>query len=94
MYQLILPLLAITMGAQVAKKHKLLAAFGIYYGLNMGVSVVTSISNIYLLVSEALINNSASLMFSTIFNSVLYLGLAIGGYFLMHHLVDKKLNLP
>lgn len=94
LYQLILPLLAITMGAQMAKKHKLLVAFAIYYGLNMGVSIVTSVSSIYLLLSEYFMDGSITLLLSTVMNSVLYLGLAIGGYFLMYHLIDKKLNLP
>jgi len=78
----------------MAKKHKLLVAFGVYYALNMGVSIVTSVSSIYLLMSEYFMDGSMTLMLSTVMNSVLYLGLAIGGYFLMHHLVDKKLNLP
>lgn len=96
-YSLVLPLVAITIGSLVAKKHKILASFGIYYGLNMVISIITGVINMFTLISDAVFveaNGNLSFMFTSIFSTVLYLGLAVGGYFLMHHLVDKKLNLP
>lgn len=96
-YSLILPLVAITIGSLVAKKHKLLASFGIYYGLSIVISIVTGVMSIFTLISDAVFigtSGNLSFMFTSIFSTILHLGLAVGGYFLMHHLVDKKLNLP
>lgn len=100
-YALILPTLSITIGALVAKKHKLLAAFGIGYGINTAVSVVVSIIAFIGYTYEDIINSSlnsdyaySAFHFYSILIFVVYLGIAIGGYFLMHHLIDKKLNLP
>ena len=36
--------MCMTIGAVVAKKHKVLAAFGVYYGVNMGFSFVMQIA--------------------------------------------------
>ena len=97
LYSLILPLLSITLGALVAKKHKILASFGIYYGLSAVLSVITGIIQIFSVVSDVVVSaesNSLYLTFSYLIPSLLYLGIGIGGYFLMHRLVSRKLNLP
>ena len=96
-YGLILPLMSITIGAQVAKKHKLLAAFGIGYGLSTALSFISGILSFISLVGDVAISetsDSVYFIFSMLIPSLLYLGVGIGGYFVMHHLVDKKLNLP
>jgi len=96
-YSLILPLLSITIGAQVAKKHKLLAAFGIGYGLSAAIGIVSGIISIFSLIGDAAVSVSSDtiyFVFSLLIPSLLYLAIGIGGYFIMHHLVDKKLNLP
>lgn len=92
--QTILPLTAITIGAQVAKKHKLLAGIGIYVGLNAIVSFISSIVSAVASVTSMFAMEIETVMTVTyLVPSVLYLGIAVGGYFLMHHLVANKLNL-
>lgn len=95
-YSLILPLLSITIGALIAKKHKVLAAFGIYFGINMVISTLSGVVSILTAFSDFMISYSSNdvfYVFSTLVPALVYLGLGIGGYFIMHHLVDKKLNL-
>lgn len=87
-YALILPFLSITLGSLWAKKRKLGAAFCIGYGINMFVSFLTSLLQIL----EYTIDSSVSIVYS-ILRIVLMLLLSVGGYFLMHHLIDKKLNI-
>lgn len=88
------PLLAITIGAQVSKKYKLLTGIGIYFGLNMIVSFITSIVSGISAVADIIIMDAAGAMTLTyLVPSILYLIIAVGGYFLMHYLVTNKLNL-
>jgi hypothetical protein len=94
LYSLMLPLLSITMGAQVAKKHKLLAAFGIYYRLNTAISIITSMITIAVVINGLYAENDMVLILTSVIQSVIQFVVAIGAYFLMHHLVDKRLNLP
>ena len=94
-YGIILPLAAVSIGSVAAKKHKLLASFGIYYGLNMVVSMIVNVLSMIAAVGESMITEGAGNMLLTLLiPTLLYIGIAIGGYFLMHRLVDKKLNLP
>ena len=89
LYYLILPFLSITLGALWAKKKKLGAAFGIGYGINMIINYVS-----VLLLS--LISLAPNPIVETILHIAqigLLLLLAIGGYFLMHYFIKKKLNL-
>ncbi len=63
--------LCITIGAVVAKKHKLLAGIGIYYLVNAGVSLVTQIGGIFLFsglveVIAAIANTGGNVVFMTI----------------------------
>lgn len=93
-YSSILPLFSITVGSIVAKKYKVLVSIGIGYGISMAVSVLTS----FLTIAEMTVNsqfftNFENMGASTLLPSLLMLFLGIGGYFLMHHLIDKKLNL-
>ena len=94
---LVLPMLAITLGAVAVKKHKLLAGFGIYYGIHLIVSMFTGFLNIFTTFADAAVlayTESFPVLLSMLLPGVLYLGIGIGGYFLMHYLVDEKLNLP
>jgi len=92
--QLILPLTAITIGAQVTKKYKLLAGVGIYIGLNMAVSFISGIVSTVVGITSVFTMEMETMMTVTyLVPSVLYLGIAVGGYFLMHYLVTNKLNL-
>lgn len=84
--ELIVLMLAVTIGAMIAKKHKILAAVGVYYGISMVQSFVLTAANLSIVQEE----NITKLFSAT---SVTSLVIAIGGYFLMHYLVDKRLNL-
>ena len=84
--QIIQLMLAVTIGALIAKKHTLLAAVGVYYGINMAVSFLTSMVSIYAL------NNNQPYVFMGI-QGIVSAALVAGGYFLMHYLTSRKLNL-
>ena len=89
--EIILLMLCITIGAMVAKKHKLLAAVGAYYGIQVAVSIVEAVflaSQVVRVVGEANI-------FFRVFgmNSILMLILSLLSYFAMYYLTDRKLNL-
>ncbi len=90
---LILPLASITIGSLVAKKHKLLASFGIYYGINFGISTLQGILSVVSIVGDVIRDDVPSFGSMFLSMSVVFLIIAAGGYFLMHHLMKKKLNL-
>ena len=79
-------MLAVTIGALIAKKHKIIAAVGAYYGIN----VALSIANSFFAMNAALSQNLSRLLGSTVLISCV---VTVGGYFLMHWLVSRKLNL-
>lgn len=79
-------MLAVTIGALVARKHKIIIAAAVYYGINVAMSFVQSL----LFMTTALSQNLSWLMGSTILIS---LAMAVGGYFLMYFLTSRKLNL-
>ena len=81
--ELILIMLAVTIGSLVAKKHKILAAVVFYYILHVVGLTFTGISMVNLPESA----NSLGLL------ALVNLIVAVAGYFLMYYLVDKKLNL-
>ena len=84
--ELIVLMLAVTIGALIAKKHKILAAVGVYYGIGIVQSFVFTFVNLSVWDKHTVLG-----FFSV--TSLTSLVIGIGGYFLMHYLVDKKLNL-
>ena len=84
--ELILLMVAVTIGALIAKKHKLMAAVGVYYGIGMVQSFVMSMVMVNATTSE----NVNALLASP---GIMGLTLSVCGYFLMHWLISKKLNL-
>ena len=87
-------LLSVTIGSLIAKKHKVLAAVGVYYGIQVAISMLTGVlaaTQALRAVQGASAGSMAAGMFGS--GAALMLAIAIGGYFLMHHLVDRKLNL-
>lgn len=84
--ELIVLMLAVTIGALIAKKHKILAAVGVYYGIGIVQSFVFTFVNLSVWDKHTVLG-----FFSL--TSLTSLVIGIGGYFLMHYLVDKKLNL-
>lgn len=93
-YALILPLLCIVIGSLVAKKHKLLASFGIYYGISMAISILTGMLNVVVTFADMSVGGDGLYTFSVLMPAIVELCIAIGGYCIMHQLVEKKLNLP
>ena len=84
--ELIVMMLAVTIGALVAKKHKILAAVGVYYGISILQSFALTFANLSVVDKQTVLG-----LFSV--TSLTSLVIGIGGYFLMHYLTDKKLNL-
>ena len=79
-------MLAVTVGAQIARKHKFIAMVAVYYGIQ----VVTGMMAALLATTQLFGRNLNWLLTSTWPISIVT---AVGGYFLMHWLVSKKLNL-
>ncbi len=95
-YGLMVPIACITIGAVLAKKHKLLAAFGIYYGVNALTSILstmlTTLPAIFL--STAQLDSVAAYMNTIMAISLLLtLSLTVGAYLLNMHLMKNRLNL-
>ena len=84
--ELIVLMLAVTIGAMIAKKNKILAAVGVYYGIGIVQSFVFTFVNLSVWDKHTVLG-----FFSV--TSLTSLVIGIGGYFLMHYLTDKKLNL-
>lgn len=104
-YSVVIVMTCLTVGATIAKKHKILAAIGFYYALswlsgifNGIVSVVLSLNNADLLDSfnqEAYLQYMQNTVITTgIISLVWQLALILGGYLLSTRLMSRKLNLP
>ena len=84
-------MLSVTIGSIIAKKHKILAAVGVYYGINVLISMTCSAA----LAIQAFSGSEGAQMVFRVFTSsaVMTAVVAVAGYFLMYWLVDRKLNL-
>lgn len=92
----VLIMTCITLGATLAKKHKILAAIGLYYGVSMAISMIGSMTEVASvmdgLTGEIIYSQSTLIHMSV--QILVQVVLAIGGSILSIFLVDKKLNLP
>lgn len=88
---LVMLMLSVTIGSVIARKHKILAAVGTYYGIQ----VLMSIGETALISSVTIRAGAESSYFLRItgVTGLLLLAVSVGGYFLMHYLADRKLNL-
>ena len=94
-YALILPMACITAGAVLAKKHKILASFGVYYGVNFMVGIITSVVSVVptlLIMSRG--DTEGLYLVSMAIQLVISLALTIGAYCFTIQVMKKKLNLP
>ena len=96
---LILVHAAITMGAVIAKKHKILAAFGCYYGFSMILGIINSVLTVGIGMMGTMFVVTPENVFSgmnvvLLIEMVIYLAVAVSGYILSHYLMKNKLNLP
>ena len=89
--EIVVLMLSVTIGSIIAKKHKILASVGCYYGIHLALSFVSGISSIAMAFAAEADAGWIKGLFGS--NSAILLVVAVGGYFLMHFLADKKLNL-
>ena len=93
--EIVVVMLSVTIGSIIAQKHKILAAIGVYYGIHVGISLVSG--TIGILGNLPAITGSADPygIFSNLLVSQMALFLVIGvvSYVLMYHFVNRKLNL-
>ena len=85
-HQIVVLMLAVTLGAMIAKKYKLLAAVGAYYLIGLA----------ELLAQMAVMTSSfLSQNLDSIFAGINWIALVtiLGGYWLMYFLTSRKLNL-
>lgn len=89
--ELVVLMLSVTIGSIIAKKHKILTAVGMYYGIHVVLSMVTSIT----MAMGAFSGADGKLWMLRFFGgtAVLMTVISVAGYFLMYWLVDRKLNL-
>lgn len=94
---IVLPMTSFTIGATLSKKHKLLVGIGIYVAMNMVITTATSFVSVFSIFSDMAISVSTampSMYITLLVTGLMGLAITVGGYFLTHHLMTKKLNLP
>lgn len=96
LYSLIIPLTCISLGCLLTKKYRILTSFAIYYGLHLGMSLISGIITVIVTVSQIASGTGSdeTILLGMAIPFVLELALAVGGYFLTHRMMSKKLNLP
>lgn len=93
-YGNILTMTSITIGSAWAKKHKLLASFAVFYGASYLLSIVSGVFTAVAAVMGSLEDNPFLTMQTGMgTNLVIEILLTVGGYFLAHYMITKKLNL-
>lgn len=87
---------SVTVGAVAAKRHKLLAAIGIYYGATVVINAISGALSFFVMVFSSASENyyEAMLNVGAVLELLLQVGLLLGGYFLSTFLMKHKLNLP
>ncbi len=90
--------MSITIGATLAKKHKALAAIGVFYGLNFGINFISRLVRSLLLTqsmieADSFITASTINLGHTIFSAIFFAALAVLFHFLNLYFIKNKLNL-
>ncbi len=97
-FSTVMGMTSITLGAVAVKKYKVLAAIGVYYGINTVIQMLASILSILPVFIVILLPSEIAVyvyQIATIAMQLgLYVALSIGGYFLSVRLMERKLNLP
>lgn len=99
-YGIVLLMTSVTLGAVIAKKHKIWTAIGMYFGIQLAVGIVESILSAVptlMLLFTGLMggeNYLYNLSVTAGLGIALQVGLSIGFFFLSTNLMQKKLNLP
>ena len=89
--ELVVLMLSVTIGSIIAQKHKILAAVGAYYGIHVALSMVTSFTMAMGVFSG--VDGKVWMLRFFGGTALLTAVIAVGGYFLMYWLIDRKLNL-
>lgn len=93
----VLLMTCITLGAVLAKKHKVLAAIGVYYAISMAIGMISSVSSAVMLAGDTGILMSEYYAAATAaagWQILVQIAVCVGGSILSVWLMDKKLNLP
>lgn len=92
----VIPMTAVVIGAITAKKHKILAAIGIYYGITVLSSILSSAATASLTINTYLSAGDLTqyIISSAIATAIVPALLSVCGYLLSIHLMKNKLNLP
>ena len=87
---------SVTVGAVAAKRHKLLAAIGIYYGATVVINAISGALSFFVMLFSAASESYYEVMLNVgaVLEILLQVGLLLGGYFLSTFLMKHKLNLP
>lgn len=97
-YSILFGYTAISLG-QLTKKHKILAAVGIYFGINYGIQIVSSLATVPFMefVDKAEAMSDSAVMSSVnggmAFSLIFTVGLACLFYFITNKIMKTKLNL-
>ena len=92
---------AILVGGQIAKKHRILAAIGMYLLINMGVGIISSVFMSVVAFGEGVWDialntaNEVGTFFTSVFGwyGVLFAGLSVLFFFTSRSIMKKNLNL-
>ena len=91
----VMAMTCIVLGAAWAKKHKLLLAFALYYGLSCVLQFVLSIAYAVLMLTFLHMEDPVAFVYLLIgATGLFYLLLTMGGYCLSIHMMSRKLRLP
>lgn len=101
-FNIILIFLSITIGSVIANKHKILASVGMYFAINILVNILQTVSvfvSVAMLEKQIYANmtfaeSSGTIHFLLISQTVIMVAFCIVSYIIMHHMLEKKLNLP
>ena len=93
--EIVMLMLAVTIGSVIAVKHKILASVGMYYGIHVGMSMLSSVLFSCLSLTRMTERMTGAQIVSFMFAVTLGLTviLTVAGYFVMYWLVQRKLNL-
>ena len=91
--------LSITIGSTVARRHKVLASVGVFFGIQFVLSIVTTligrIPSMYLAasVSADALSSSWTVHLTAGINLIIQAAVAVGSYLICHAILNRRLNL-
>lgn len=96
-YSLLLCYLSITIGSTVARRHKVLASIGIFFGIQFALSIATSfvsfIPTLYMASAVSTTAASWTVHLTAVINLAIQAAVAVGSYFICRAILTRRLNL-